>query len=151
MPHIPLEILQEVFKQCSSPLRPLIAHEFPWYLGHVCSQWRVLFFSMRSTFWNRIAIQLFYSGKERSASRIEEIVAFFLDRTCGRPFSFQLYISPAFTFDVQPILLDLVDHSEQWEEASIQLLAPKLEYLWRQGPSPAVEKTRHMGMDGQES
>ena len=135
MPDIPIPILQEVFKQCfSEPLQVYDseAHDFPWYLGHVCSQWRALFFSMRSTFWNRIEIEWYNYGPlepEQFTKRIEEIVAFFLDRTCGAPFSFKFCMKRRYTCDVRPILMRLIVHSEQWEEVSIYLHPYELVYF----------------------
>jgi hypothetical protein len=120
---VPIEILQEVFKLCFSP--PLVAYDagkFPWYLGHVCSRWRALFFSMRSTFWNEIIID---DLRHNTADKhIEGIVAFFLDRTCGKPFSF-IYSHAFRTYDIRKILA----HSEQWEKACIRLEPYELEYL----------------------
>ena len=57
---------------------------------------------------------------------IKEIVAFFINRTCGEPFSFEFR---GHTCDVYPILMDLVVHSEQWETVSIQLRQSQLGYL----------------------
>jgi hypothetical protein len=138
MTDIPTELLQEVFKQIKQSLASrLRAHSrkpdqpgrFPWYLGHVCSRWRSLFLSMRSTFWNRIDIELWhddYSGEEES--RESEIVAFFLDRTRGAPFSFSFgTIRRNLHAEQEPyniplaILARLVVHSEQWKEVFFEL------------------------------
>ena len=54
--------------------------------------------------------------------RIKDVVPFFLDRTHGKPFSFKMC-------GYHPILLCLVDHSEQWEEVTIMLPSSKLAYL----------------------
>jgi hypothetical protein len=70
-------------------------------------------------FWNKIVIV----GQDKC---IKEIVAFFIDRTCGEPFSFEFR---GHTCDVYPILMDLVVHSEQWETVSIQLRQSQLGYL----------------------
>ena len=131
----PIGILQEVIKLCfSTPLVAYDAGEFPWYLGHVCSRWRALFFSMRSTFWNRIIIN---DWQQVTATRhIEGIVAFFLGRTCGKPFSF-IYIRTSRTHDIRQILA----HSEQWEEACIRLQPYELEYLCDiKGRPPLLEE-----------
>ena len=76
---------------------------------------------MRSTFWSKIEINS-SATSEKVSERIKEMVAFFLDRTHGEPFSFKLY-------NYHPILLYLVDHSEQWEEVTITLPPSKLGYL----------------------
>jgi hypothetical protein len=52
-------------------------------------------------------------------------------------------VSDYFTFDIQPILLDLIVQSEQWEEVSIQLLPPKLQYLCgAKGRLPLLKKLK---------
>ena len=92
MSDLSTEILREIFTYFSSPLRVSLAYQFPWYLGQVCSQWRALFFSMRSTFWRKIKIDWLYnywrSRLMLSPERITMILAFFLNRTQGAPFSF---------------------------------------------------------------
>ena len=125
MPDLPIEILCEIFAYLSSPLRVQRAHEFPWYLGKVCSTWRTLFFSMRSTFWKNIEIEWEHNFRRplRFSERRREILAFFLSRTQGAPFSFSLFREgshPRKTH-VQWILKDLVDHSRQWEEVFIRM------------------------------
>ena len=66
---------------------------------------------------------------EQFTKRIEEIVAFFLDRTCGAPFSFKFCMKRRYTYDVRPILMRLIVHSEQWEEVSIDLHPYELVYF----------------------
>ena len=93
MPDLPIEILRQIFAYSSSSLRVRRAHEFPWYLGQVCSRWRALFFSMRSTFWKRIEINWDndFPRRTRFAESVKAILAFFLNRTQGAPFSFSLF------------------------------------------------------------
>lgn len=56
--HIPAEIIHEIFSHLYQlPLRVHEAHQFPWYLGQICSQWRAVFLSMRLLFWNEIQIE----------------------------------------------------------------------------------------------
>ena len=124
MPDLPIEILREIFAYLSSPLRVHRAHEFPWYLGKVCSRWRVLFFSMRSTFWKKIEIDWEPSFLRliRFSERLKAILAFFLHRTQGAPFSFSLFREGGYPDKkhVRWILKDLLDHSRQWEEVFIR-------------------------------
>ena len=54
---VPAEIIHEIFSCLSSPLLPLEPHEFPWYLGQICSEWRAIFLSMQAHFWNEIEIE----------------------------------------------------------------------------------------------
>ena len=86
---------------------------------------------MRSTFWNRIKVGSYYRGllgPEQRSKHIEEIVAFFLDRTCGVPFSFEFWMRRC-NYNIRPILVDLIVHSEQWEEVSIELDPSVLVYF----------------------
>ena len=135
MPNIPTEILQEVFKQSlRSPLRAHEAYDFPWYLGHVCSEWRALFFSIRSTFWNRIEIEFDRQDqtyvKEDYFFHLQGIISFFLDCTDGAPFSFTFCMENcADQYGADLIFKLLLEHSEQWEEPSIRLWASELRLL----------------------
>ena len=126
---LPIEILCEIFTYSSSPLRTRQAHEFPWYLGKVCSRWRALFFSMRLTFWRKIEIDWHYYNRRdhirvtQFLERANTILAFFLSRTQGESFSFSLFGEDGYPNEhehVQWILKDLVNHSRQWEEAFIR-------------------------------
>ncbi|KAF8347428.1 hypothetical protein F5887DRAFT_1157636 [Amanita rubescens] len=97
MPDVPVEILDKIFKQSlSSPLQASQPWKFPWYLGHVCSQWRALFFSMRSTFWSKIKIEIL----------IEDFWGHFTYKSF---------------YGVHSILMRLIEYSAQWEEVSVQL------------------------------
>ena len=57
------------------------------------------------------------------------MVTFFLERTCGRPFSFHFDVAEGYTSYARPILVDLIVHSEQWEEVSIGLWPSQFGYL----------------------
>jgi hypothetical protein len=87
MPDIPIEMLRQIFAYLFSPLRVHRAHEFPWYLrlGKVCS--RALLWS---TFWKKIEIDWEHNFLRliRFSERLKAILAFFLNRTQGAPFSF---------------------------------------------------------------
>ena len=75
-------------------------------------------------------------SKLQPTRHIEGIVAFFLGRTCGKPFSF-IYIRTSRTHDIRQILA----HSEQWEEACIRLQPYELEYLCDiKGRPPLLEE-----------
>ena len=141
MSDIPLDIMQDVFKHFSSPLRLGAAtRNFPWHLGHVCSQWRAVFFSMRSTFWNRIKFDWYDVTRLGQA---QEIVAFFLDRTCGAPLSLEMRLLRQCYPYVRPILVDLIVHSEQWEELDISLEPSELRFLCGiKGRLPLLRKLR---------
>ena len=134
MADIPTDILQEIFKDCfSRPLRPCFS-QFPWYLGHVCSRWRALFLSMRSTFWNRIEIEWhddYGPLMPEQFATVQEIVAFFLDCARGAPFSLAFGVESKGECDIdsdniRPTFMELLNHSEQWEELSIHLSPTEL-------------------------
>ena len=136
MPDIPTEILREIFAYFSSPLQVAQAYQFPWHLGQVCSQWRALFISMRSTFWRKIEIDRRYNpflGLTPSPKRITTIVTFFLNRTQGAPFSFSFFHPHGYEEyekkHMRGILKDLLDCSRQWEEVSIPVQLEDLNLL----------------------
>ena len=139
MSDLPTEILGEIFTYFSSPLRVSLAYQFPWYLGQVCSQWRALFFSMRSTFWKKIEIDWLYNYRlsppslMTSPERVSTILAFFLNRAQGAPFSFSFfhlnYYKGQDQEQMRRILKDLLDYSRQWEEVSMRLLLADLNLL----------------------
>jgi hypothetical protein len=141
MTDIPTEILREVLRQCSSsPLQTNAAWNFPWNLGQVCSHWRALFFSMRSTFWNKIVIEETYDGFQSKSGKVQQILAFFIDCTHGEPFSFAFCMERRFDH-LRPVLADLYAHSEQWEEASFRMWSHDLEHLYSvNGRLPLLKK-----------
>ena len=148
---IPAEIIHEIFSHLSSPLRPLKPHEFPWYLGQICSEWRAIFLSMQVYFWNEIEMERPEDKETRpwirpyspndpkpelprtlrpDSPRTMAILAFFLDVARGAPFSFTLYKEKPYCSDqevscVQLVLSKLIDHSMQWENVSMQLRLPE--------------------------
>ncbi|KAF8330536.1 hypothetical protein F5887DRAFT_1287176 [Amanita rubescens] len=147
---IPVEIIREILSHLSSPLRLLEPHEFPWYLGQICSKWRAIFLSMQAYFWNEIEmerpedretpLQWIYSmndpkpelprNRRPDSSRTMTILAFFLDVARGAPFSFTLYKEDSYYSDqevscVQLVLPKLMDYSMQWENVSMRLRLPE--------------------------
>ena len=133
MPDLPIKILHEFFTYFSSPLRVPLAYQFPWYLGQVCSQWRALFFSMRSTFWRKFEIEWDYGyyHNPRLVRFVKTILAFFLNRTQGAPFSISLFRGDVYPQkkDMRWILKDLLDHSRQWGEVFIRLKSTDVNLL----------------------
>ena len=79
---------------------------------------------MRSTFWKKIEIDWEPSFLRliRFSERLKAILAFFLHRTQGAPFSFSLFREGGYPDKkhVRWILKDLLDHSRQWEEVFIR-------------------------------
>ena len=118
----------------------------PWRLGHVCSKWIAVFFSMRSTFWNRIGIE-WYDGrlKQQDTANVTEIVHVFPDCTRGAPFSYAFCMEGYCTGDDTDYdtLADLINCSEQWEEweeASTNLLSTELAFLYATKGRPSQLK-----------
>ncbi|KAF8343739.1 hypothetical protein F5887DRAFT_1206408 [Amanita rubescens] len=151
---LPLDIVPEIFVYLSSPLRVHRLYEFPWYLGHICSQWRAVLFSMWPSFCNEIEIKSWqYHNGDRDFVRVMRILGFFLDAVRGAPFSFTFHMveNPGKGRSFAPdILWKLSKHSDQWENVSMRLqesefillhklkdagiiLLPSLTYLSLQG------------------
>ncbi|KAF8330945.1 hypothetical protein F5887DRAFT_1178443 [Amanita rubescens] len=125
--HVPAEIVREIFSHLSSPLRIHTAHEFPWYLGQICSLMRAIFLSMQPCFWNELEIEYpERDSRQLGFARTMEMLALFLDNTRGAPFSFALFketgdstrIGSSY---VQPIILNLLNYSMQWKSVSLTL------------------------------
>ncbi|KAF8330944.1 hypothetical protein F5887DRAFT_999630 [Amanita rubescens] len=101
---IPAETIHEIFSHLyESPLRVHEAHQFPWYLGQICSQWRAVFLSTRLLFWNEIQIE--------SASHAEESER---DATVARPTNLRLHDSDSETD---------TDQSEDWQPDASRTMA----------------------------
>ena len=79
---------------------------------------------MRSTFWKKIEIdwEPNFLRLIRFSERLKAILAFFLHRTQGKPFSFSLFREGGYPDKkhVRWILKDLLDHSRQWEDVCIR-------------------------------
>lgn len=138
---MPPEIIREIFSHLFSlPLRASCPRDFPWYLGQICSQWRTLFFSMQSVFWREIEIdhspfndKIGSLGQRKSCERTDEIIIFFLNRTRGESFSFTLLEGTPYIwqqdYHVRWIVQVLLEHSRQWDQATIQLKWPEMRLL----------------------
>ena len=79
---------------------------------------------MRSTFWKKIEIDWEHNllSLIQFSQSLKAILAFFLNRTQGAPFSFSLFREGDYPDKkhVRWILKDLLDHSRQWEEVFIR-------------------------------
>ena len=95
---------------------------------------------MRSTFWSKIVIEPGPFNTE--PTKVQEIVAFFIDCTHGQPFSFEFCMDyGGLENRLHLVFADLCAYSEQWEEASIGLLSPELKYFCAiQGRLPLLRK-----------
>ena len=90
----PTEIITEIFKNFSTPV---LIHQgpksFPWFLGHICTRWRIVFLSMSTDFWGKININFFKTVKQFPLTvawfeRALDIFNFCLKCNEGCPLSF---------------------------------------------------------------
>ena len=90
--NIPEDVICEVFTHFPVRLDVVGSGCFPWYLGHICSKWRVAFLSTPQ-FWNynRICGNTISVHDQRKMKRITDIVTFFLEQNPGCPFDLQYY------------------------------------------------------------
>ena len=130
---IPAEIVHEIFSHLSSPLRVHEPREFPWYLGQICSEWRVTFLSMQSFFWNELEIETLEDrdGQSGPSPCTMAMIDFFLDNIRGASFSFTFFKQSKQTGTpyAHRILPKLVGHSMQWKNVSVRLLLSEVPFL----------------------
>ena len=121
--------------------------QFPWYLGHICSQWRDVFISYPA-FWNNFVIhfkrECCRSGEPRAmdvdANHALAILNACLPRSGNCPFSFKLVLYSCelcYNSDQNlksrcglQILELLVGQSTQWHDADIELHESGLPVLY---------------------
>ena len=69
-------------------------HQFPWYLGQICSTWRAVFLSMHCEFWSQFCLSPDPSVPSDIGQEVQmrciDIAKLFLERGQGKPFSFKL-------------------------------------------------------------
>ncbi|KAM6502755.1 hypothetical protein JOM56_002732 [Amanita muscaria] len=91
---LPDDVIREILKTFAAPLLILIdgsAQEFPWYLSHVCSSWRVAFLSMHQDFWNKFLLYPAIFWTYESELQCTDIAAAFIEHSNGKPFSFEIH------------------------------------------------------------
>lgn len=131
---IPPEIIREIFKHFSTPLTLYMLSNprvpiFPWYLGHICSLWRAVFMSMYDEFWCKYKLHLApIPNPSRSRSIIAQTTQF-LERTTGRPFSFQIDGQDIYDEPSAQIFRLLAAESSHWQEASFTISETKIPIL----------------------
>lgn len=134
---LPHDVIREVFQYFTQPFRVHLWRKFPWFLGHISSEWRHIFLSMTPEFWSKIELdwtQMFYrdSGAiepyySRSHSLFKELVAFFLSSGRGHPFSFQFRFPLSITGNqwcsdwdfILHIFAQLIEQSMRWHDVLI--------------------------------
>ena len=85
---------------------------------------------MRSIFWKKLEIEWDHNFLRpiRFSEHLKAILAYFLNRTQGGPFSFSLFREGGYVDKdhARWIIKDLLDHSRQWEEVFIRIFDPNL-------------------------
>ena len=134
---LPHDIIMETLRYFSTPLHMHEWEAFPWFLGHISSEWRRLFLTMTLEFWSHIKID---SSKFQECpkffrswqSRFEELLAFFLECSAGQPFSF-LFRCLANGATLAPwdyvkffchVFDMIIEHSNRWLNALITIDMP---------------------------
>ncbi|KAM6492786.1 hypothetical protein JOM56_012510 [Amanita muscaria] len=122
--NLTMDIVREIFKYFSTPLViriPDSNHKdrepFPWYLGQICSLWRITFFSMYSEFWSTITINAHRRYPHSTWEEIVSVAKVFIECTEGRPFSFSVDAK----HPCPPILDLFIAESTRWKAVSLCL------------------------------
>jgi len=121
---LPPEIVREIFKHSSTPLTiSMLYHgpngpSFPWRFCHICSPWRAVFLSMYEEFWCKCIVKPAIDNPFKSR-RIIAMTKTFLQRTQGRPFSFEVYVDS--TSLSTRIFELLIAESSHWQDAYITI------------------------------
>ncbi|KAF8344930.1 hypothetical protein F5887DRAFT_235977 [Amanita rubescens] len=139
----PPEIVREIYGCIYAPMRLHKLSDFPWYLGQICASWRSIFHSMTSNFWNRLDVDLSVMDEDRYSKRVWRhhrdvmllVLRYFLDRTRGRPFSFQFktrqYYLPEQDEWIVGLFKLLVAESIRWQEVNIRVTPFLLPILYK--------------------
>ena len=141
IPNFPNEIIQEIFSHVapSTVLKTnFTSCRFPWVLGHICSEWRAIFFSMTPQFWSRISVHYVTPHfDQQKIGRIKEMVEFFVNRDRAETISFDYMVLSVTTVsndlpnDMHPVLELLVEQSMRWECVTISVTHSDLPILRR--------------------
>ncbi|KAF8337719.1 hypothetical protein F5887DRAFT_531021 [Amanita rubescens] len=135
----PTEIIREIFKYFSSSMHVRSnghSINFPWYLGHICSTWRIIFRSMSTEFWS--TLRLVFEDRnsyEKSVNDIISMAKVFLQCNRGQLFSFNIQ-GP---FETGKVLQAFIPESARWLDASISLLKSDVSIL-----SPVKDRLPHL-------
>ncbi|KAF8337828.1 hypothetical protein F5887DRAFT_521137 [Amanita rubescens] len=139
--NFPNEITQDIFSHVapSTVLRTQFTTcQFPWVLGHICSEWRAIFFSMTPQFWSRISVHYeTLHFNQQKVGRMKEMVEFFVNRDRAETISFDYQVlsltiaSGSLPNDMHPVLELLVEQSMRWECVTITVTHSDLPILRR--------------------
>jgi hypothetical protein len=136
----PTEIISEIIKNFSTPV-PI--HQgpksFPWFLGHICARWRIVFLSMSTHFWGNIKIDFSRTMMQLPLSvayfeRALDILNFCLKCNEGCPLSFSFDMGDLHTEEhsyVTDVLDALLAQSMRWKQADLHLEAAEVARLHR--------------------
>ncbi|KAM6503501.1 hypothetical protein JOM56_000444 [Amanita muscaria] len=125
---LPEDVIREILKYFAAPLLTLIdgsTQEFPWYLSHVCSSWRVAFLSMQQEFWNKFLLYPAISRTHESEQQCTDIATAFLERSNGKPFAFEIHRNSR-----SRLILDtLLCEATRWQDVSFAIGAKEIPIL----------------------
>ncbi|KIL62487.1 hypothetical protein M378DRAFT_165696 [Amanita muscaria Koide BX008] len=117
---LPDDVIREILKYFAAPLLILIdgsAQEFPWYLSHVCSSWRLAFLSMHQEFWNKFLLYPVISRTHKSEQQCADIAAAFIERNDGKPLSFEIHRNSR-----SRLVLDMfLREATRWQDVSFAI------------------------------
>ena len=130
----PPEVIFEIFKPFATRLDVRSSgrtHQFPWYLGQICSTWRSVFLSMHCEFWSEFclspdsALQRDTQVTQEMEMRCTAIAKLFLEYGRGRPFSFEIHQGAP-----SSRLLDIfMRESERWLDVQCTMYTSKIRSL----------------------
>ncbi|KAM6488877.1 hypothetical protein JOM56_015676 [Amanita muscaria] len=124
MQHIPVEILNEIFKHLIPDI--LLVHDprkFPWYVGQICASWRAHFTST-PWIWRKFIVFV-YQTPERDLDNAARLVRLCIQRSMNQPLSFSfLYTHKSSPQKgrqyINQMLSDLIAESQRWEVVDVE-------------------------------
>ncbi|KAM6492006.1 hypothetical protein JOM56_012644 [Amanita muscaria] len=125
---LPEDVIREILKYFAAPLLTLIdgsTQEFPWYLSHVCSSWRVAFLSMQQEFWNKFLLYPAISRTHESEQQCTDIAAAFIERSNGKPFAFEIHRNSRSRLILDTFLCE----ATRWQDVSFAIGAKEIPIL----------------------
>lgn len=105
----PPEVIAQIFKSTLSGIvmLPPFSDNYPWSLGHVCSRWRKILWSVPS-FWSDIAIQGLYTiqrGKLDYDESTREALTYIMSNIhIPLSYGYTMTVTPSYSISSSPIL-----------------------------------------------
>ncbi|KAF8729434.1 hypothetical protein AX14_006118 [Amanita brunnescens Koide BX004] len=135
-------ILREIFKNFSTSVVIHKPESFPWFLGHICAEWRRVFLFMTPQLWSNLSIDLRVSSAKKhfphSSAHLEralDILRVCLKRSGGHPLSFSFSMCKSHYAEEYTYVVDMLDaligQSMRWLTAELCLRDAELQRLHR--------------------